>query len=63
MMDLELARQRREEILREVATNRRAQVLPANLERRASRRSALVWEIKRHTGRLRKLFRMPRKIG
>jgi hypothetical protein len=63
MMDLELARQRREEVLREVATNRQAEVLSAILERRASRRSTLVWEIKRHTGRLRKLIRMQRKTG
>ena len=63
MMDLELARQRREEVLREVATNRRAEALLAVRERRASRRAAMVWEIVRHAGRLRKLFRTSRKVG
>jgi hypothetical protein len=57
MMSLELAKQRREELLREAERNRQAKVLRAARKRRAGRRSALVWEIKRHVGRLLKLLR------
>ena len=63
MMDLEIARQRRAEVLREVATNRRAKELPATRQRGAVWRSALAWEIKRHAGRLLKLFRASRRAG
>lgn len=57
MMNLELAKQRREELLREAERNHQAKVLRAARKRRAGRRSGLVWEIKRHAGRLFKLLR------
>ena len=57
MMSLELAKQRREELLREAEISRRANALRATRKRGAGRRSALVWEIKRHTGRLLKRLR------
>jgi hypothetical protein len=57
MMDYELWKQRREEMLREAEMNRQAKALRATRKLGASRRSALVWEIKRHTGRLLKRLR------
>jgi hypothetical protein len=57
MMSLELAKQRREELLHEAERNRQTKVLRAARKRRAGRRSGLVWEIKRHAGRLFKLLR------
>ena len=62
-MDMELARQNREEMLREVATNRRAKALLATRARVAGRRSTLAWETQRHAGRLLKLMRASRKGG
>jgi hypothetical protein len=63
MMHMELARQNREEMLREVATNRRAKALLATRGRGAGRRSTLAWETQRHAERLLKLFRASRKTG
>jgi hypothetical protein len=57
MMSLELAKQRREELLREAELSRQAKALRAVRKRRYGRRSALVWEIKRHAGVLLKLLR------
>ena len=57
MMDYELWKQRREEMLREAEMSRQAKALRATRKWGASRRSALVWEIKRHTGRLLKRLR------
>ena len=57
MMSFELAKQRREELLREAEMNRLAKRGRAAHKRGAGRRSALVWEIKRHTGRLLKRLR------
>lgn len=57
MMSLELAKQRREELLREAELRHRAKALRATRKRDAGRRSALVWEIRRHTGRLLKRLR------
>jgi hypothetical protein len=54
MMSLELAKQRREGLLREAELRHRAKALRATRKRDAGRRSALVWEIRRHTGRLSK---------
>jgi len=59
MMSLEFAKQRREELLREAELRRRAKALRATRKRRAGRRSALVWEMKRHAGGLLKLLRRP----
>ena len=63
MMSLELAKQRREEVLREVELERLAKRLRAARKRRAGRRSALVWEMKRQAGRLLKLLRAMRNAG
>ncbi len=57
MMSLELAKQRREELLREAELRRQAKALRAARKRRTGRRSALVWEMKRYAGRLLKLLR------
>jgi hypothetical protein len=63
MMSLELAKQRREELLREGERNRQAKALRAARKRRAGRSSGLVWEIKRHAGRLFKRLRTLRIAG
>jgi hypothetical protein len=63
MMDLQLAKQHREEMLREVELNRQAKVLRAAPKGHAGRRSTLVWEIERHAGRLLKLLRLMRNAG
>jgi hypothetical protein len=57
MMDFQSAKQRREELLHEAERNRWAKVVRATRNGRAGRRSNLVWEIKRYTGRLFKLLR------
>ena len=56
LMSLELAKQRREELLREAELRRRAKALRA-ARRRDGRRSTLAWEIKRQAGGLLKLLR------
>jgi hypothetical protein len=64
MRILELAEQRREEMLREAEQNRLAKALRDSRKRRGSgRMSALAWELKRIAGRLRKLLRTLRKVG
>ena len=60
---MELARQNREEVLREVATNRRARALLATRGRRAGRRSTLAWEAQRPVEDLLKRFRASRRTG
>ncbi len=57
LMDLELAKQRHEELLREAERNRLVKALRAARKRHAGRRSVLVWEIRRIAGRLLKLLR------
>ncbi len=57
MMDLQFAKQRREELLREAEMNRQVKALLATGKRRAGRRSALAWELKRHAGVLLELSR------
>ena len=57
MMSLELAKQRREELLREVELSHQPKALRATRNRANGRRSALVWEMKRQAGRLLKLLR------
>ncbi len=59
MMSLELAKQRREEMLREAELSRQAKALRAARKRRTGHRSALAWEMKRQAGRL---FKFLRKI-
>jgi hypothetical protein len=63
MMDFQLWKQRREELLHEAQRNRHARALRATRKRRAGRIAALVWEIKRHVGRLFKLLRTLRNTG
>ena len=57
IMDSQLWKQRREEVLREVELNRLAKALRAAYKGHASRRSTLVWEIERQAGRLLKFLR------
>jgi len=52
MMDIQLAKQRREEMLREAELNHQAKALRAVGKGRAGQRSTLVWGMKRHVGRL-----------
>lgn len=63
MMSSHLTQQRREELLREVERDRLAKALRTVRKWRAARRSALVWEMKRYAGRLRKLLRAMRNVG
>jgi hypothetical protein len=64
MMDSRIWKQRREELLREAELSHQAKALRASRKRRDGRRSALVWEIKRHAGRLLKLLRRTlRNVG
>ncbi len=57
MMDSRIWKQRREEVMREVQLNRLAKRLRATGKRRTGRRSAVVWEMKRHAGGLLKFLR------
>ncbi len=59
MLDSQLWKQRRGEMLREVERNRLVKALRATRRRRTFRISALAWEIKRQAGRL---FKFLRKI-
>ena len=63
MMSLELVNQRHEERLHEAEVSRQATALRATRKLRESRRSAVVWEMKRHAGRLLKLLRTLRNSG
>jgi hypothetical protein len=64
MMSLELARQRREELLREAEMGRQAKALRATRKRRTGRRSILAWEMNRQAQRLLKFLRRTlRKAG
>jgi len=63
MMDFQLWKQRREEVMREVELNRLAKRVRATHKRRAGRISALVWETKRHAGRLLKFLTALRNAG
>lgn len=63
MMDFEIWRQRREEMMREAERNRLAKALRDSRKQRGSgRASSLAWELKRIAGRLLKLLRLLRKI-
>ena len=63
MMDFQLAKQRREEMLSAVKIYRQAKALQATRKQRAGRRSALAWEMKRHAGRLLKYLGALRNAG
>ena len=58
MMILELAKRRHEELLREAELRRRAKALRAAHKGDASRRSTVVWELKRQAQRLLKLLKL-----
>ncbi len=63
MMDLQIWKQRREEMMREAEQNRLARALRHSRKQRGARRASfLAWELKRIVGRLRKLLRSLRKI-
>jgi len=62
MMDYQLWKQRREELLREAEMNRQIKALRATGKRRAGRRSALTWELKGYAGLLLKLSRTLRNL-
>ena len=58
MMDLELWKQRREELMHEAKQNRLARALRDSRKRRgAGLASSLAWELRRHAGHLRKFVR------
>ena len=63
MIDLQLIKLRREELLREAGLNRQAKALRAAPKGHAGRRSTLVWDIERHAGLLLKLLRLMRNAG
>ncbi len=63
MINLELAKQHREELLREAELRRQARALWAARKRRDVWTSALVWEMKRHAGRLLKPLGTLSKAG
>ncbi len=63
MMSLELAKQRREELLREAESRRRAKALRVAHKGDARGRVTVAWEIKRQVGRLLKLLRILRNAG
>jgi hypothetical protein len=52
MMDSQLRKQRRQDMLREVERNRLVKALWVTRRRRTGRRSTLVWEMKRQAERL-----------
>jgi hypothetical protein len=59
MMDPQVSRQRREEMLRQAERGRVAGALPADCKRRPDR--TLAWELQRVAGRLLKLLRRSEK--
>ena len=63
MMGYQIAKQRHEELLREAEMNRQVRALLATGKRRAGRRSALAWELKRHAGRFRKRLKTLWNVG
>jgi hypothetical protein len=63
MMDFQLVKERRGEMLREAEMSRQAKALRAARKRREGRRSAVVWEMRRQAGRLLKFLRALRNAG
>ena len=62
MIDLQIWKQRREEMLREAEQNRLAKALRDPRKRRGpGRTSSLSWELRRATGRIRKLLRSSKR--
>jgi hypothetical protein len=63
MIDSQLRKQRRQDMLREVERNRLVKALRVTRRCRTGRRSALVWKMKRQAGRLFKLLRLLKTTG
>jgi hypothetical protein len=63
MIDIQLVKLRRDELLGEAELNRQAKALRAAGKGRAGRRSALVWEMKWHAGRLLKFLGTLKNAG
>ena len=63
MMDIQLAKQHRQEMLREAELNHQTKALRTAGKGCAGRRSTLVWEMKRHAGRLLKLLGRRRSLS
>ncbi len=65
MDDLQIWKQRREEMMREVEQNRLATALRESRKRRGAegRVSSLAWELERGAGRLLKLLRSLKRAG
>lgn len=67
MMDLQIWKQRREEMMREVEQNRLAKALRDSRKKQRTgannRASSLAWELKRIAGRLLKLLRSLKRAG
>ena len=64
MMSLELAKQRREELLREAEMNHQARALRAARKGQEGRKSELIWEIEKHAeGLLKRLRKIWREVG
>jgi hypothetical protein len=57
MTDFQIWKQRRDELLRGAQMSHRAKALRATRKWRADGKPALVWEMKKHAGRLLKLLR------
>jgi hypothetical protein len=63
MMDLQLWKRRREELMHEAHQNRLAKALQGSRKlRRAGEAPSLAWELKRGTGRLLKVLGSPKAI-
>jgi hypothetical protein len=58
LLDHQILRQRREDVLCEVRMNRLAKELWANPERRSAHISTLMWDLERHVGQLLKRSRL-----
>ena len=65
MDDLQIWKQRREEMMREAEQNRRATALRESRKRRGAegRASSLAWALERGAGRLLKLLRSLKRAG
>ena len=63
MMDYQIWKQRREELLREAEMYRQVRALRTAGNRHADRSSALAWELKRHAGRFRKRLKTLWNVG
>jgi hypothetical protein len=63
MMDFQLVKHHREDLLREAEMNRQVKAWRVTGKRRAGRSSALAWELRGHAGVLLKRLRALRNVG